>query len=218
MSPLKDLFQNMTPGEIKYAIKIITGDLRIGLKESLVEEAIAKAFDRPLAAVRRANMLTGDIAETLSFAAADNLMSVQIRLFHPIGFMLATPVETANATLPGYLSLNDVASEGRGAVLVEEKYDGIRAQVHKSAAGVKVFSRTLDEITEFPELQLSLCKASGRFHFGRRNSGLEWFRPSAIYRAAKTLGQKTIGLIPAARNTGPLRRLRPYLPGWGAAA
>ncbi|MDP9146603.1 MAG: ATP-dependent DNA ligase [Acidobacteriota bacterium] len=193
MSPLKDLFQNMTPGEIKYAIKIITGDLRIGLKESLVEEAIAKAFDRPLAAVRRANMLTGDIAETLSFAAADNLMSVQIRLFHPIGFMLATPVETANEILPGNLS-NDVASEDRGAVLVEEKYDGIRAQVHKSAAGVKVFSRTLDEVTEFPELNPPFAKLPGDFILDGEILAWNGSGPLPFTELQKRLGRKQLDL------------------------
>jgi len=62
---LRELLQHATPLEAKYIVKIISGDLRIGLKESLVEEAIAKAFDRPLNVVRRANMLTGDIGETL---------------------------------------------------------------------------------------------------------------------------------------------------------
>src|SRR6202171_4929815 len=136
MAMIKTLFEPMSAGEVKYTIKIMTGDLRIGLKESLVEEAIAKAFDQPLESVRRAHMLTGDIGETLQSAASGTLGSIQMRLFHPIGFMLATPVETAE----------EILREDRGSVLVEEKYDGIRAQVHKSAAGVKVFSRQLDQI------------------------------------------------------------------------
>jgi len=65
--------------------------------------------------------------------------------------MLATPVETADEILP----------DGTGTVIVEEKYDGIRAQIHKSAAGVKVFSRTLDEIIEFPELNPSFASLPG---------------------------------------------------------
>ena len=152
MMLIKGLFEHMSAGEVKYAIKIMTGDLRIGLKESLVEEAIAKAFDRPLGAVRRANMLTGDIGETLRSAASDDLASVRMRLFHPIGFMLATPVETASEILP----------DGRGSVLVEEKYDGIRAQVHKSAAGVKVFSRTLDRDRGVSRARCFLHKIAGR--------------------------------------------------------
>ncbi len=142
MALIQKLFAPMSAGEVKYAIKIMTGDLRIGLKESLVEEAVAKAFDRPLDAVRRANMFTGDIGETLQAAAANRLDAVRMRMFVPLGFMLATPVENAEEILP----------DGHGSVYVEEKYDGIRAQVHKTAQGIKVFSRTLDAITEFPEL------------------------------------------------------------------
>src|SRR5262249_14707277 len=70
---LKALLEKSELGAVKYIVKIITGDLRIGLKESLVEEAIGRAFDRPADTVRRANMLTGDIGATLRMAAADEL-------------------------------------------------------------------------------------------------------------------------------------------------
>ena len=66
---LADAFRRASSGDVKYIVKIATGDLRIGSKESLVEEAIAKAFECPLAEVRRANMLTGDIGETRTLAA-----------------------------------------------------------------------------------------------------------------------------------------------------
>ena len=62
LSLLEDLLRRATALEAKYVIKIISGDLRIGLRESLVEEAIAKAFDENVKAVQRANMLLGDIA------------------------------------------------------------------------------------------------------------------------------------------------------------
>ena len=77
-------FRRASAGDVKYIVKIITGDLRIGSKESLVEEAIAKAFEQPLAEVRRANMLTGDIGETLTLAAENNLARATVRLFHPM--------------------------------------------------------------------------------------------------------------------------------------
>ena len=60
---LEALLRRATPLEAKYIIKIITTELRIGLKESLVEEAIAKAYEAPPADVKRANMLVGDILE-----------------------------------------------------------------------------------------------------------------------------------------------------------
>jgi DNA ligase-1 len=181
---IKELFEPMSAGEVKYAIKIMTGDLRIGLKESLVEEAIAKAFDRPLDAVRRANMLTGDIGEALRTAAADQLDAVRMRLFHPIGFMLATPVETVDEILP----------DGNGSLLVEEKYDGIRAQVHKSAAGVKMFSRTLDEVVEFPELNASFASLSGEMILDGEVLAWHGSRPLPFTELQKRLGRKQLDL------------------------
>ena len=77
---LANAFQRAGAGDVKYIVKIITGDLRIGSKESLVEEGIAKAFDRPLAEVRRANMMTGDIGETLTLAAENKLADAVVRL------------------------------------------------------------------------------------------------------------------------------------------
>jgi len=184
MELLKTLFEPMSAGEVKYAIKIITGDLRIGLKESLVEEAIAKAFDRPLDVVRRANMLTGDIGETLQAAAGDKLNSIGLRLFHPIGFMLATPVETAE----------EILRDGSGAVLVEEKYDGIRAQVHKSARRAKVFSRTLDEVVEFPELDASFAALPGEVIVDGEILAWHDSRPLPFTELQKRLGRKQLDL------------------------
>jgi len=139
---VSELLGQLTPVEAKYLIKIMTGDLRIGLKESLVEEAIARAFEATLAEVQRANMLVGDIGETLRLAARGELGNAHMRMFHPLGFMLASPAESAEEAL----SYFEQAS-------VEDKYDGIRAQAHVSDGEVRFFSRTRDEITEsFPEL------------------------------------------------------------------
>jgi DNA ligase-1 len=133
--------------EAKYLVKIMTGDLRIGLKESLVEEAIARAYGATLAEVQRANMLVGDIGETLRLAALGALGEAHMRMFHPLGFMLASPVESAEEAL----SYFEEAS-------IEDKYDGIRAQAHVSGSEVRFFSRTRDEITEsFPELPDALA-------------------------------------------------------------
>jgi len=143
---VRELLSQASPLEAKYIIKIMTGDLRIGLKESLVEEAIARAFDGTLAGVQRANMLLGDIGETLKLAVANKLGDARMRLFHPLGFMLASPAESAEEALSYFEE-----------ALVEDKYDGIRAQAHCSESEVKIFSRTRDEITEsFPELPEAL--------------------------------------------------------------
>jgi DNA ligase-1 len=146
---VEGLLRRATAIEAKYIIKIIGGDLRIGLRESLVEEAIAQAFEEKLAQVQRANMLLGDIAETLRLAAAHSLDGAQMRLFHPLGFMLANPAADAAEAL----SYFERAS-------VEDKYDGIRAQAHcggRNDPRVRLFSRTLDEIGgSFPELPHAL--------------------------------------------------------------
>ncbi len=149
LSLLQDLLRRATALEAKYVIKIISGDLRIGLRESLVEEAIAKAFDENVKAVQRANMLLGDMREALRLASEHRLDQAQMRLFHPIGFMLASPAQDAEEALSYF---------ERAAV--EDKYDGIRAQVHvggKHDPRVRLFSRTLDEISpSFPELPPAL--------------------------------------------------------------
>jgi DNA ligase-1 len=148
---VRELLSQLTALEAKYVVKIITGDLRIGLKESLVEEAIAKAYGGNLKEVQRANMLLGDIGETLQLTAdsrqgAATLSQVKMRLFHPLGFMLASPAQSADEALSYFAD-----------AMVEDKYDGIRAQAHCSGGEVRIFSRTRDDITEsFPELPTAL--------------------------------------------------------------
>jgi DNA ligase-1 len=147
---LRELLSQVTPLEVKYIVKIITGDLRIGLKESLVEEAIAKAFGASAKDAQRANMLLDDIGETLRFAAEGKLNQAKMRLFHPLGFMLASPAQSAEEALSYFEN-----------ALIEDKYDGIRAQAHCSGGEVHIFSRTRDEITEsFPELPDALAGLS----------------------------------------------------------
>jgi len=148
---VRELLARATPLQAKYIVKIMTGDLRIGLKESLVEEGIAQAYGGTLAdalkEVQRANMLLGDIGETLRLAAEGKLADAKMRMFHPLGFMLASPVESAEEGLSYFAE-----------AAVEDKYDGIRAQAHVSGGEVRFFSRTRDEITEsFPELPDALA-------------------------------------------------------------
>jgi DNA ligase-1 len=148
---LRELLRRATRLEAKYIVKIISGDLRIGLKESLVEDAIARAFEAALDQVKRANMLLGDIGETLRLAATGNLADARLRLFHPIDFMLASPVDSAEEALSYFENAS-----------VEDKYDGIRAQAHIGGGEVRIFSRTRDEITpSFPELPPTLAVLPG---------------------------------------------------------
>ena len=140
---LRERIRKLSPVAAKYLVKIITGDLRIGLKEGLVEEAVAASSGRTLESVREANLLCGDLHAVTLAARADQLATITLRVFHPLQFMLASPEPTAEAILARF-----------GApVWLEEKYDGIRCQVHKQGERVEFFSRDLNRITpQFPDL------------------------------------------------------------------
>jgi len=235
---LLDLLARATPVEAKYLIKLITGDMRTGVKQSLVEEAIADAWpspgDQPSTktppvarpapvkapkasapagqAVRRASMLLGSLPEVVALAAAGRLHEARMKLFHPLGFMLASPVQTTEEAIARFteeikaesrqnvllseakdLALSSPStnvreaplSESKPAVVsghdfsradqsqkasralapaavlraaqLEDKYDGIRAQLHigdrAGAHSVALYSRNREDLSaSFPEL------------------------------------------------------------------
>ncbi len=84
----------LTPVEAKYLLKLMSGDMRIGVKQSLVEEAIAVAAGVPVSEVRHAVMLEADFGLAVQRAFAGTLKDARMRLFHPLGFMLASPVDS----------------------------------------------------------------------------------------------------------------------------
>jgi DNA ligase-1 len=140
---LRDLFVRSDPLTVKYIVKVLTGELRIGLREGLVEAAIAKAFGRRLDDVKWAGMLTGDIGRLAALASEDRLDDASLAVFHPIKFMLASPAEDAAEIL------RRLGPE----VWVEDKYDGIRAQLHKLGDEVRLYSRDLHDVSgQFPEV------------------------------------------------------------------
>jgi DNA ligase 1 len=154
-----DLMQRATPLEAKYLIKIILGDMRTGIKVSLVEEAIAAAYGAPIGEVRHARMLNGNLPEVLEMAATGRLAEARMKLFHPLGFMLASPVETVEEALQRFS--DEVGGEAQGPIIkeaqLEDKYDGVRAQIHcgsqEQHGRVAIFSRSREDMTpSFPEL------------------------------------------------------------------
>jgi len=186
---LEHTLQRLSALEAKYFIKIATSELRIGLKESLVEEGIAKAFNQSLPDVQRANMLLGDITDVVRLAVANQLSSVSLQLFRPISVMLASPAE-APADL--------VAAFPKGA-LVEDKFDGIRAQVHKRGSQVEIYSRTLDRVTEFPELLDPIRNISGDFILDGEIIGWRDGRAIPFTELQQRLGRKQIDLFTTAQ-------------------
>lgn len=144
---VRDTLASLGANEARYFAKLLSGELRIGLKEAQVEEALARAFQHPLEQVRHANRLRGDIGEVALLARRGALASARLALFHPIGFMLAQPLATAEAIVAAMPS----------PFVLEDKYDGIRVQVHVDGSEVRLFSRTLDDITHgYPEVVRSL--------------------------------------------------------------
>jgi DNA ligase 1 len=154
---LRDLLQGATPLEAKYLIKLMSGDMRIGVKQAQVEEAIAAATERGLTAVRRAVMLLGDLSEVVRLADADRLADARMRLFHPLGFMLASPVDSVEQAIARFAEEIRAEQKGEGGAKsfrqaedeskegvsnsslpsntlveaqIQDKFDGIRCQLH----------------------------------------------------------------------------------------
>jgi DNA ligase-1 len=143
-APLESLVRRLHPDAARFFVKIISGELRIGLSEGLVEAAIAEAFGVPITQVKRVHLVTGDIGETAARCKRGDFEASTITLFQPVRFMLASPVETAGEAFERM---------GADAVWTEEKYDGVRCQLHRQGARVELFSRDLKETTgAFPEL------------------------------------------------------------------
>ena len=190
---VEGLLRAASPLEAKYLLKLMLGDMRIGVKQSLVEEAIAVAAQADVAAVRHAVMLEADLGDAAVRAFAGTLDAARMRLFHPLGFMLASPVETPEQAIERFTakpprpvvekkpkrrkkgepevaeeeveveaSLPDAPDSIDGEppkveAFLEDKFDGMRAQVHCGAADqpgrVAIYSRNREDITEsYPEL------------------------------------------------------------------
>ena len=144
-SVLKSIFLSMTPDEARYVVKILTGDTRIGLKEGLLEEALAAAFEQEPELVREAHMLTGDMGQAAILTRQRELASAALVPFQPIKVMLASPKDSAEEIW------EKLGFHGR--VWLEDKFDGIRAQLHKLGKDVSLYSRDLRSLNlEFPDL------------------------------------------------------------------
>jgi DNA ligase-1 len=202
---VEGLLRSATALEAKYLLKLMLNDMRIGVKQSLIEEAIGIASGSDVSAVRHAEMLEADLARVVRMAFAGTLGEARMRLFHPLGFMLASPVETPEEAVERFTAkplkaapekqqskrknkvvvVNDDAEleteadeigaaaigrvtqpgkllEPRVHAFLEDKYDGMRAQLHcgdvTHAGRVAIYSRNREEITEsFPEIVEAFC-------------------------------------------------------------
>lgn len=138
---LRETWTNMTPVEIKYFIRIMSqGSLRIGFETKSVVSAIAEAFDKDVENVRYVHMITGSIGRAAVLSKNGKLDEANFKLFQPLSFMLASPIESRSV-------------ESLEHYVAEEKFDGMRAQVHISGQKVGIYSRDLNDITHtFPDI------------------------------------------------------------------
>ena len=210
----KEALQNrvarLSAREGQYVVKILTGDLRIGLREGLVEEAIAKAFNVPLDEVKEANMLLGDIGRTAVLARNNDLHRAELSLFLPIKCMLASPEPTAEAIWKRFVDVAAAVSAAEPKnlppetpaattpvpiVYVEDKFDGIRAQLHASRARSEVFSRDLKRITgQFPEIAEQARELSEEVILDGEIIAFAEDRKLTFFDLQKRLGRKTDAL------------------------
>lgn len=170
----------------------MTGDLRIGLREGLVEDALAAAFQASGEEVREANMLLGDIGETAQLAAACRLGEASLTLFRPIKCMLASPEATAEA-LWGRMVVEP--RESAGAVThtywVEDKFDGIRAQLHVGGGEARVFTRDLRDVTgQFTDVVRQAREFPGSVILDGEILAYEEGRKLTFFDLQKRLGRK----------------------------
>lgn len=188
---LTGLLISCSPVEGKYLIKIMNGELRIGLVEGLVELALAKAFDSSIKDIREAMLLSGDIGNVSLLAKNKTLNTMEVRPLSPLSFMLADVMFTAEEVISYY---------GK-SLICEYKYDGIRVQLHKFRDTIKMFSRKLEDIAfAFPEIVeafkneslTSLCFKSSDFILDGEIIGFKNSKPLHFQELQKRLRRKKL--------------------------
>jgi len=133
---LQYLFSQASPLEALYIARLAIEDMRIGVGEGGVRDAVAKAFARPKEDVERAFSLTIDMGLVAVSAKNGTLSELTVQLSHPIKMMLAQLGEGISASL-----------QEMGMAAIEWKYDGARVQIHKDGEKVRIFSRRLENVT-----------------------------------------------------------------------
>ncbi len=144
---LASLFGRATTDEQRYLAALVTGETRQGALDGLVLEAVATAFELPSDLVRRAAMFAGSTAAVAEAAASGGAAAVAV-----IGLSVGRPVRPMLASSAKTVA-EAIAKVGGGTVAIDAKLDGIRVQVHRNSDGVRIFTRSLDDITErLPEV------------------------------------------------------------------
>jgi DNA ligase 1 len=139
LAQLRALLERATEGEQQFLVRLLLGELRQGALVSLLLDAVAMGAGVPIALVRSAQMLAGDLAQVVQVAfsrGASGLAEFDLTLFRPVHPMLAEPASDVSDAMTRL---------GRAAL--EFKLDGARVQVHRRADEVRVYTRSLNEVT-----------------------------------------------------------------------
>ena len=180
---LTGLLINCSPIEAKYLIKIVNGELRIGVVEGLVELAIAKAFGRDTHSVRQAMLLSGDIAQVALLAKNDALSTAIMKPLSPLSFMLADVM----------FSAQEIAQYYNKPLICEFKYDGIRVQLHKFSNKIMMFSRKLEDVTSsFPDILSAAALMTAEFILDGEVLAYRDGRPLHFHELQQRLRRKTV--------------------------
>jgi len=185
---LAGFFQSTPPIAAKYLVKILSGDLRIGLKQGLLEECVAEAFKADPADVREANMLCGDMGVVATMASEGRLHEREMRLFQPVKCMLASPEPDAASVRERF--------DGDRPLWIEPKFDGIRAQIHTDATRAEIFTRDLKGITStFPEIARAAASLARAAIFDSEILAWNNDRPMPFQDLQRRLGRQETDLF-----------------------
>ncbi|MFG2003802.1 ATP-dependent DNA ligase [Spirillospora sp. NPDC048911] len=203
---LAALLARATHAEQDFLIRLLAGELRQGALDGVMAEAIAAAAQVPATEVRRAVMLRGSLGPVATAAltgGVDALRTFGLEVGRPIKPMLAAAAPTMEESF-GKLQggAKGAGDEGGVEVAVEWKMDGIRAQIHVGPSGVRVFTRTLDEITDrLPEvveavrrLPLQTAVFDGELIALRPDGGPHPFQVTSARTATRTQSSGSVPL------------------------
>lgn len=181
---LEDWLRRLSANDSKTLVKILTGDLRIGLKEGLVEDAVAAAFSREPESVREAHMLLGDLGGTALRAKSGTLDGIELEPFRPVKCMLASPEPDGESVW------DRMTADGETEVWVEDKLDGIRAQLHCAGGEAAIYSRDLRAVTKtFPEIAEAALRTGAEFVLDGEIVAWRDGKPLSFFELQRRLGR-----------------------------
>src|SRR5687768_16024664 len=177
---LAESFRRMNAEEIRAFVKVMLSEPRIGAQEGTVEDAVAHAFDLPLEKVRAANRHRADIGAVALEARHGVLEEGGFAYFTPVDPMLAHPVEGPEQAIKRLGT----------PVWAEDKYDGVRCQLHKVDSDVRLYSRDRKDITrQFPEVVAAFVEGSGSYALDGELMALREGRSLPFARLQQRLGR-----------------------------